>query len=166
MPTDIGARVRAKFPIDEALVEAWKGELPCPQCKRMCSIIAGFRVRIGALAACFNLAELGALDLHRTAWHMLGPVAKAHGIGWQQSEARRGEVLCNACPHCRAAIGAELHIGEGAYRVMLGARMQPLGLWRWALFEPGNERKRAAARLLPVGPDFPCPRDFPRSQEQ
>ena len=134
MTSNVSARVRAKFPLDEAMLEVWAGRLPCPRCRHDCSIIAGFRLRIGELVSDFNLAELGALDLHRAAWFILGPLARAHGIDWQESRSR-GQVLANACPKCRAAVGAELDLGAGAYRVRLGSAMQPLDSWRQALFE-------------------------------
>ena len=49
------------------------------------------------------------------------------------------------CPQCGAAVGADLDLGAGAYRVMLGSPRQPLDAWRCALFaaeeaETGAER--------------------------
>ena len=145
MGDDISARVRAKFPLDEAMLEVWAGQIDCHQCGRECPIIAGFRVFVGGHVSSFNLAELGEFELDNATWLILGPIAKAHRIDWRESKARNGQVLCCSCPACDAILGEQLDIGDWAYRVNLGSVAQPLAMWRRAIFEPGDERERAKA---------------------
>jgi hypothetical protein len=150
MPTDIATLIRTKFPLDEAVAEVWTGTLECARCKRDCSIVAGIRVSIGGYRSFFNLAELGEFQLERDVCAVLGPIAEAHRLGWQPSEARGRALFCNGCPDCGAILGEHVDLGAWACREKLGAFPIPLHMmWRRAVFEQGDQREAAKAGLPP-----------------
>jgi hypothetical protein len=148
MTTDIGARVRAKFPLDTAVAELWAGKLPCDWCKRECPIVVGVRLPVGRCETFLNLAEIGAFELEREVCAVLGPIARAHSIGWRESRSRGCQVLANGCPHCGEMLGERHDPGPWACREKIGDFGVELGLmWRRAMFAPGDRRERVKAEF-------------------
>ena len=153
MATDVGARIRAKFPLDEAVVEVWAGKLNCWSCEREPRIISGIYVFVGRHLSRFNLAEIGELDLFEPIRAGLGALAEDHRLGWRFSKARDRQWLCNGCVHCGAELGEYLDFDDWAFKekvcsfaVVLDAK------WRQAILDPEEARERAKA-VLP--PDIP-----------
>ena len=154
MKSDIAARVRAKFPLDEAVAEVWMGKLDCERCNRQCSIVVGVRVSIGRYETFFNLAELGEFQVERELCAALGPIAKAHFIDWRDGPSRGGQVLSNGCPRCRSMLGETQDLGPWACREKIGSfEFELSAMWRRAIFAPGDERERVRAQRPNVPPN-------------
>ena len=115
MPSDTGARIRAKFPLDEALVEVFAGRLNCWKCERETPILSGVRVRIGEEWSRFNLAELGEFDQFESLREGLGPIAAHHRIERRFSATRGRDFLCNGCLFCGALLGEYLDFEGWAF---------------------------------------------------
>ena len=155
MSTDIAARIRAKFPLDEAVADVWAGKLNCTWCGRECPIIVGVRVTVGGYSTFFNLVELGVFEQEKWLCGILGrEITGRHRIWWRWSEARKRDLLSNGCPWCDDILGEHLDIGEWACREKLGSTTVELDMmWRKALFEPGDKRERAKEGTVTPWPD-------------
>jgi hypothetical protein len=151
MTSDVSARVRALFPLDEATAEVWTGKLGCDWCRLECSVVVGVRVSVGRYETFFSLAELGQFQLEREVCAALGPIARAHVIDWRDSPSRGNQVLSNGCPQCRSMLGETVDLGPWACREKIGAfTLELCAMWRRAMFAPGDERERVRVRYPDV----------------
>lgn len=153
MTSDIKARIRARFPLDEAWAEVWTGRIHCPSCGRETRFVSSIQIEHGRWSNRFSLAELGMFgDLFDSLCEPLLPLIFEFRIARRPSVARGRWCLSNGCTHCGAFIGEYENFDDWADKEMV--ETVPVRLdaaWRRAMLEEGDERKWARAPRRRVG---------------
>jgi len=153
MDADLSARVRAKFPIDDAWGEAWEGCIACWSCGRETRFLSSVRIVVGVHEVRFSLAELGAYEgLFDSICDPLLPFVVDYRIARRPSLSRQRWCLSNGCMHCGAFIGEYENFDDWADRRRV--ETFPVNMderWRRTMLEPGDELKWSRARGRRVG---------------
>ena len=156
MASDIGARVRAKFPLDEIPAEVWAGTTECESCGRETRFVSGLEVGLGKWGDRFSLAELGEYEgLFDSICKALESLIVEYRIARRPSLARGRWCLSNGCTHCGAFIGEYEDFDQWADKEKVHAfRLRLDENWRRAMIEFGDESRYARARKRqPVAAD-------------